>query len=152
MQDLKFIRCTGNTPDFIDLVHQLDHYLAIVDGEEHAFYNQYNGSSDLEYCLLAYLNDKPVACGAIRPFDGERIEIKRMFTLPSARKKGLAQQLISGLEKWAEELGFNRVILETGKRQEDAVRFYLKAGYLQTVNYPPYEGVDNSVCFEKLLK
>ncbi len=103
MQDLRLLRCTGNTADFIDLVGQLDQYLAIVDGDEHAFYNQYNGTSDLEYCLLAYLNDKPVACGAIRPFDGERIEIKRMFTLPSERKKGIAQQLISGLEKWAVE-------------------------------------------------
>jgi hypothetical protein len=43
-------------------------------------------------------------------------------------------------------------VLETGKRQPDAVALYKKCGYKQIPNYGQYIGMENSVCFEKWLK
>ena len=39
---MKTLRTTSENPDFQKLVKQLDIYLALMDGEEHAFYHQYN--------------------------------------------------------------------------------------------------------------
>ena len=40
---------------------------------------------------------------------------------------------------------------ETGKRQPEAIALYEKNGYNRTPNYGQYVGVENSVCFEKVL-
>jgi GNAT superfamily N-acetyltransferase len=72
-----------------------------------------------------------------------------MYTLPSARGKGIGSSLLQGLENWAAELGYRFCILETGKKQEDAVWLYVKNGYTRIDNFGQYEGVDNSVCYKK---
>ena len=56
------------------------------------------------------------------------------------------------LEKWAGELGYKKCILETGKKQPEAISLYKKNGYKPIPNYGQYTGIDNSVCFEKLIK
>jgi GNAT superfamily N-acetyltransferase len=79
------------------------------------------------------------------------MEVKRMFTLPEYRKKGVATAILTELEKWSKELGYEKCILETGKRQPEAIDLYMSQGYRSTPNYGQYVGVENSVCFEKLL-
>ena len=56
------------------------------------------------------------------------------------------------LEKWARELSCTRCILETGKRQPEAIGLYKRNGYRLIPNYGQYAAVENSVCFEKELK
>jgi hypothetical protein len=58
---------------------------------------------------------------------------------------------LTGLEIWAMELNYSTCILETGKKQFDAVRLYEKNGYERISNYGQYAGVEESICFEKLL-
>ena len=135
--------------DFHVLVSHLDAYLAKVDGEEHDFYNQFNGIQNLNHCIVAYLNGEPVACGAIKRFDENSMEVKRMFTLPAKRGQGLASKVLTALEEWAKALGYGSCILETGKRQHDAVAFYKKIGYEIVPNYGQYVGKANSLCFQK---
>ena len=79
------------------------------------------------------------------------MEVKRMFTLPESRGKGIATKVLNELENWASELGYAKCMLETGKRQPEAVRLYQKNGYKQIPNYGQYINMDNSVCFEKLM-
>ena len=79
------------------------------------------------------------------------MELKRMFVIGEARKKGIASAVLNELEIWAKELGSFKTILETGKRQIDAVGLYKKNGYSPVPNYGQYEGVENSICFEKKL-
>ena len=74
-----------------------------------------------------------------------------MFTKPTCRGKGIATKILIELENWASELGFHSTVLETGKRQPEAINLYLKNGYDIIDNYGQYKGVDNSVCFEKKL-
>jgi GNAT superfamily N-acetyltransferase len=79
------------------------------------------------------------------------MEVKRMYVLPSERGTGIATEVLRELEKWADDLKMSRIILETGKRQPEAIRLYEKNGYLRTENFEPYVGIENSVCFEKRL-
>ena len=149
---IRIIRTTPKNKDFLSLVKELDAYLKVTDGEDHAFYNQYNGLESIQNCVVAYRDEKPIGCGAIKPFDHSRIEIKRMFLKPDYRGKGTAENIIAELEKWAKEKGFVKAILETGDRQVEAVKFYHKVGYKTIPNYGQYAQMENSNCFEKLLK
>ena len=149
---IKLLRTNSNNPDFIELVKQLDAFLAEIDGAEHAFYNQLNRTTNMKTVVVAYEDDEAVACGAIREFDTHSMEVKRMFTLPSHRGKGIAKLVLQDLEKWASELGYEKCILETGKRQPEAIALYEKSGYRSIPNYGKYLNVENSVCFEKELK
>ena len=79
------------------------------------------------------------------------MEVKRMYTLPDFRGKGIATIVLQELEKWAKELRMEKCMLETGKRQPEAIALYTKNGYRLIPNYGQYAGVENSVCFEKLL-
>jgi GNAT superfamily N-acetyltransferase len=80
------------------------------------------------------------------------MEVKRMFTLPAARGRGVATRVLNELQNWAAELGYEKCILETGKRQPEAIALYLKNGFVIIPNYGKYVGIENSVCFEKVLK
>jgi GNAT superfamily N-acetyltransferase len=144
-------RTDSDDPDFIALVTQLDAYLRVIDGEEHPFYAQYNKLDKIRHVIVIYENNQAIACGAMKEFDPGTMEIKRMFTSPSARGKGVAGSVLKELEKWASELSYHRCILETGKRMDEAVRLYPRNGYSVIKNFGPYEGVENSVCFEKKL-
>lgn len=142
-------RVTSAHPDFRALVQLLDIYLASIDGKEHDFYHQFNDISVLEHCIVIYDNGIPLGCGAIKRFDTNRFEVKRMFTHPQARGKGIATSIVKELESWVSELGGYKTLLETGKRMPDAIGLYQKLGYIKTENYGQYIGIENSVCFEK---
>jgi putative acetyltransferase len=148
---LKLVRTDSTNTDFIELVNQLNSYLQIMDGDDHAFYNQYNGIESLKNVIVVYIDNHPVACGAFKKFDENRVEIKRMYTSSSYRGNGVASNLLNELETWAKELSFSGTILETGIRQIEAVQFYKKNQYKIIANYGPYIGVENSICFEKKL-
>ncbi len=137
---------------FQALVHDLDSYLAVTDGEEHAFYNQFNQIESLEYVLLLFLGKDAVACGAIKQYNSETMEIKRMYVVPNHRNKGLASLVLKKLEEWAKELHYHYCILETGLRQTEAVGLYHKNQYKVIPNYGPYQNAENSICFKKVLK
>lgn len=145
------VRTNSQNVDFVKLVKELDDYLKIVDGDEHDFYNQYNHINTLKHVVVIYKNNIAVGCGAIKPFDLSSMEVKRMYVKPTERGKGFAQQILEELEKWTKELGYQSTILETGKRQVDAVRFYEKCSYNLIENYGQYKGIVNSVCFKKEL-
>ena len=69
-----------------------------------------------------------------------------------SRGKGIATKILSEMERWAAELGYARCILETGKRQPEAIQLYRKNAYAQIPNFGQYAGIENSLCFEKKLK
>ena len=144
-------RTNANDAGFINLVKALDQELAVRDGEEHGFYHQFNSITQIKYAVVAYVNDEPVGCGAIKEFDSIAMEVKRMFVQPQHRGKGIAIAILNELELWAKELGFIKTVLETGKKQPEAIGLYCKLGYNITTNYGQYIGVENSICFEKLL-
>ncbi len=149
---IHLIRTDSGNKDFIRLVQLLDADLAERDGEDHLFYSQFNKVDLIRHVIVVYEDNKAVSCGAMKNYDPETMEIKRMFTLPKNRGKGNASLILQELEKWAKEMNFEKCILETGKRQAEAIRLYEKSGYRIIPNYGQYAGIENSVCFIKKLK
>lgn len=144
-------RTTSDNADFGNLVVQLDAYLAVLDGDDHAFYAQFNKTSLLKNALICYDGNKAVGIGAYKEFEPDVAEIKRMYTLPEYRGKGIAKAILTELETWAKEEGHTASILETGFMQVDAIGLYKKLGYEIIENFGQYIGVDNSVCMKKTI-
>ena len=149
---ISIVRTNSESADFVGLVRHLDMELAERDGKDHSFYAQFNKIDMIKHVVVAYEDDQPVACGAIKEYEPGTMEVKRMFTLPASRGKGIATRVLSELENWAAELNYTKCVLETGKKQPEAIRLYEKGGYKLIPNYGQYAGVENSVCFEKILK
>ena len=143
-------RTNSKNKQFGKLVTELDSYLASVDGKEHDFYNQFNKIDAINNVVILTMNNETVACGAIKEYESG-MEVKRMFTKPGYRGMGCAQLVLNELEKWTIEMNKTYCILETGKKQKEAIQLYVKSGYAQIPNYGPYQGVENSVCFQKNL-
>ncbi len=148
---VRTIRTNSDHPDFRELVRQLDADLKIRDGDDHSFYDQFNKVDNIKYVVVAFENEIAVGCGAIKEFDATSMEVKRMYTPPEHRGKGIAVTVLNELEKWAAELGYKKCILETGKMQPEAIALYTKCGYEVIANYGQYAGVENSVCFQKKI-
>ncbi len=149
---LQIRRTNSGDPDFLRLVSLLDQDLAIRDGDQHAFFSQFNKLDKTLNAVVVYTENVAIGCGAIRPYSENTVEVKRMFVMPTQRGKGIGIMLLTELESWAVESGYKRCILETGKKQPEAIRLYQKADYLSIPNYGQYEQIENSVCFEKMLK
>lgn len=143
-------RTNASDIDFRALVELLDEELRILDGDEHVFYAQLNKTGDID-AVVAYVQDTAVGCGAIRPFSNESMEVKRMYVRPSFRRHGISSRVLFELETWTRELGYKECVLETGKRQPEAIALYTKNGYINIPNYGKYVAVENSVCFRKTL-
>lgn len=146
-----FVRTDSSDPDFQSMVRLLDLDLAERDGADHGFYAQFNTIVAIRHVIVAYDNKKPVGCGAIKRFGPGIMEVKRMYVLPEYRGNGIAGKILEQLEQLGIEMNSHHFVLETGKRQPEAIALYEKAGYRRIPNYGQYEGVENSCCFEKKL-
>jgi putative acetyltransferase len=148
---IQITRTDSDNPDFRTLVALLDADLKIRDGEDHAFYDQFNKIDMIKNAVLVYQNEMAIGSGAFKKYDENSVEIKRMFVLPEFRRKGIAQTILNELEQWASECGYINCILETGKNQPEAIQLYQKYGFLIIPNYGQYENVENSVCMSKKI-
>lgn len=145
-------RTTSENSDFQNLVVALDKVLAEFDGDDHAFYAQFNKTAGLKNVVVCYENNQAIGCGAFRPYDEKTVEIKRMYTKPESRGKGVASQILAELEIWAAEENYSFAILETGEKQTDAISLYQTKGYAVIPNYGQYENIDNSICMQKNIQ
>lgn len=76
MGNLNLIRTNSENIDFKNLVEDLDQYLAEIDGEEHSFYAQYNQLSQINHCVILYLDGCTVSFGAFKFYENQTVEIK----------------------------------------------------------------------------
>jgi GNAT superfamily N-acetyltransferase len=148
---IEYMRTNAENEDFRNLIKALDADLSISDGEDHAFYSQFNKIDKIKYVIVAYESEIPLGCGAIKEYAQDTMEVKRMYVLPDRRGQGIASSILKALEQWAGELHYKKCLLETGKRQSKAIALYKKNGYQIIPNFGQYVGVENSVCFEKML-
>lgn len=99
--------------------------------------------------LVARLDDQPAGCGALRPLAPGVGEVKRMYTTPWARGRGVAGAVLAALEEHAQARGCTTLRLETGDRQVAANRVYERAGYRRIPCYGQYAARSWSQCYEK---
>jgi GNAT superfamily N-acetyltransferase len=100
---------------------------------------------------VAYHDGKPVACGALRRYDHQTAEIKRMFVVSSSRGLGFSRRVLEALEAEGRRLGVKRLVLETGERQTEALSLYERAGFVRIERFGEYAGSPLSVCMAKDL-
>jgi GNAT superfamily N-acetyltransferase len=101
--------------------------------------------------LVGYLDGDPVTCGGWRAHDPETVELKRMYVVPRARGRGLARALLAELESTAQRAGHRRLILETGRKQPEAVALYRSCGYLDVPKFGFYADAPDSIHLGKHL-
>jgi len=99
--------------------------------------------------LVGFDNDNLVAMGALRKYDSESIEIKRMRVDPSCQRMGYGKAILEALEQSAISMGYRRVVLDTTIQLHGSQKFYLKNGY-QEVERKKLGDLD-LVFFEKNL-
>ncbi len=98
--------------------------------------------------VIAYVDETPLACGAIRPYEADVAEVRRMYVHRAHRRLGLARAVLSHLVTQASEFGYRRVILETGFKQVAAMRFYESAGFERIAPFGKYVDDPTSVCYQ----
>ena len=109
-------------------------------------------ADDISVFFVAYTDDgEAIGSGALRKLDDQHAEIKRMFVEPAHRGSGAASAILRRLEEFARERHWHRLVLETGHRQPDAVRFYEREGFHPIPKFGYYVDSQHSLCFEKVL-
>jgi putative acetyltransferase len=140
----------ANQPEVLALIEQLDAYQKpLYPAESHHGIDM--AALSQPNVLFAVARDEwghAVACGAI-VLELAYGELKRMFTLPSHRGRGIARSLLLFLEAEAQAHGCHLFMLETGYLQPEAIALYERLGYSRRGPFGPYTEDPHSVFMHK---
>ncbi|MDT0214020.1 GNAT family N-acetyltransferase [Rothia sp. ARF10] len=133
------------------------HYVAIYGGPDESPVDPLQFSAPRGLFVLGVVRDEPVAMGGWRwrrelddRFEGDRVaEVKRMYVATSARGRGFARRVLARLESTAGAAGVQRLVLETGTMQPDAIALYESSGYERVVPFGHYATSPYVRCFGK---
>jgi GNAT superfamily N-acetyltransferase len=103
--------------------------------------------------LLAWADGDLAGCGGwrSRAVDEDVAEIKRMYTVPAWRGRGIASAVLRAIEDSARKAGKKRIVLEAGSRQPEAIALYQKLGYERIANFGYYRDHPGCMSFGRLL-
>ncbi len=99
--------------------------------------------------FLARLDGRPVGCGGLAPLGAKVGEIKRVWTAPDARGRGVARRIIAAVEATAREAGMTTLRLDTNRALKEAHALYRKLGFVETARYTDNPYADH--WFEKRI-
>ncbi len=150
---MDFNRTDGKDKDFIENCRLLDMELDRRVGKKikRDKYMKYNQLDEIKEAIVVREDDKLIGGGAIRRYDDENIELKRVFVHVEYQGQGIGSRLVSLLIEWAVELGYKRMILETGELLAESCAVYKKLGFKVIPNYGPYVDMPESLCMAKDL-
>lgn len=148
-----FHRTDGKDKGFIENCRLLDMDLDRRVGKKikRDKYIKYNQLDEIKEAIVVCEDDKVIGGGAIRRYDDENIELKRVFVQAEYQGQGIGSRLVSLLIEWAVELGYKRMILETGELLAESCAVYKKLGFKVIPNYGPYADMPESLCMAKDL-
>lgn len=144
-------RVRADDDDFNTLITELDSELRERYGETQIRFDGLNRVPEDAHVVVAYNEKEPAGCGCFKSAGDGVVELKRMFVRHSFRGRGISKLICGELEKWAVDLRYQRIILETGVRQPEAISLYESVGFRRIGNYGEYQGNGMSVCMEKVL-
>lgn len=143
-----------DSPDARRLVTALDAHLASRYAPEQRFGPHLKAehvAPGVGTFVIARADGKAVGCGALKRRGPTTVEVKRMYVEPEMRGHRVAREILDHLENTARAMGAERLVLETGIYQEEAIGLYRGAGFKAVDCFDEYAGVPTSVCFEKPL-
>jgi putative acetyltransferase len=154
--DLVIERISAPTPELRELIGELDAVL----GAAYEPHQRHGLSLDQLFephvrFFLARLDGAAVACGGVALFE-DYAEVKRMYTRPAVRGRGIAKAVLRRLEEEARVSGKTVLRLETGHLQPEAVGLYRRAGFVSRGPFGHYaqmpaRDIELSLFFEKPL-
>ena len=100
--------------------------------------------------FVAASGDELIGCAGWRAH-GPDAELKRMFITQAARGRGVARRLLAAIEESARADGRERVILETGDKQPEAIALYISCGYERIPDFGYYKDHDDVLSFARAL-
>ena len=154
--DIAIEQALAPTPEIQELLAELD---AVLSGpyaadQRHALSIEQLFEPNVRF-FVARLNGAAVACGGVGFYDGYA-ELKRMYSRPAVRGRGMAKALLQRLEAEARAAGSPLLRIETGVYQEEALRFYEGAGFRRCGPFGPYaamppRAIELSLFYEKTI-
>lgn len=152
--DMDYVRTDGKNEDFIENCRLLDMDLDRRVGKQikREKYEKFNQLDEIREAIVVYDDGKPVGGGAIRRYDDETVELKRVFVHNEYQGQGIGSWLVSLLIDWAAQLGYRRMILETGELLAESCAVYRKLGFAVIPNYGPYADMPESLCMAKTIQ
>jgi GNAT superfamily N-acetyltransferase len=150
---------TYGDPDVVALTEQVQaYYRQIYGGPDDAPLTVEELTPPTGLFLLARLGGEPAGMagwrrvGRLDALGGERpAEVRRMYTVPAARRRGVARALLTELERTAAEHGADVMVLSTGGVQPDAVAFYRGSGYVDIPPFGHWADAPGIVCLGRRL-
>lgn len=79
--------------------------------------------------LLASVDGAAAGCVALREIDGTSCEMKRMFVYENFHGRGVGHALGAAIIAQARSLGYQRMLLDTSIRQNEAMKLYASLGF-----------------------
>ena len=151
---MDYVRTDGKNEDFIENCRLLDMDLDRRVGRQikREKYQKFNQLDEIREAIVVYDHGRAVGGGAIRRYDDENIELKRVFVHNEYQGQGIGSRLVSLLIEWAAELGYRRMILETGELLAESCAVYKKLGFAVIPNYGPYADMPESLCIAREIR
>lgn len=137
---------------FLELVDELDRGYYELIGDELSKYDSYNEFKDPHVVILALDKDIAVACASFRRFDDDSVEFKRVYVKKEYRKRGIAYDIITQLEKRVIKNNFRYSYIVTGKNNIAAIKLYEKLDYQKTDKFGQFKNDDTVICMKKEFK
>ena len=154
--NLTLEQITAPTAELRDLIGELDAVLnaAYEPHQRHGLVLAQLFEPHVRF-FMARLDGAAIACGGVALFDGYA-EVKRMYTRPAVRGRGVARAVLRRLEEEARSAGKTMLRLETGQHQTEAVGLYRRAGFVSCGPFGHYaqmpaRDIETSLFFEKPL-
>jgi putative acetyltransferase len=149
-------RAVEATPEVCDLIRELNDVLgaAYAEHQQHGLSIAQLFEPQVRF-FLARLDGLAVGCGGVAMLD-DYAEVKRMYTRPAARGRGVAKALLRRIEDEARGADKTVLCLETGMHQRKAIGLYERTGFRPRGPFGPYAAmpardIETSLFFEKAL-
>ena len=156
--DLRIERVAITHPDAMVLVEAVqEEYVVRYGGRDESPIDPSDFEDPRGQFFVGYLDGVPVATGAWRRSTVEVLgtdntaEIKRMYVVPAAQRRGHARRMLAHLEATAAAAGIEALVLETGMEQPEAIALYVSSGYEPVPGFGYYCGSDLSRTFGRRL-
>jgi GNAT superfamily N-acetyltransferase len=139
-------------PDAVALIEELQQeYVIRYGGTDGTRVHPSEFAPPLGLFLIGYRAGVPVVCGGWRAHEDGVVEIKRMYVAPSARGSGLARAMLAELELTAKQAGNRQIVLETGRKQPEALALYRSSGFVEVPRFGFYADAELAVHLGKSL-
>jgi len=120
----------NDDPDFIMLCKKLDSFQSVLAPERSGLgFSSLNGLDRIQKVFIVYDKDQAVACAAMKTVDESKVELARVYTSDAYRGQGLATQLLEKAIAYARSCGYQKIILDTWRRNTTAQSLYRRLGF-----------------------